>query len=189
MLTWIADHIGHGRFLPMLVDLPVAFLAGLGADVMCRTRNLLLLRLFALRERAKAAYEKNEPPTVVALYLVWITPRRHAGQLYAIFNDVMDFAVGKSLGRCGAQIGHARVKRLSHRRQPASVVPVAGLATCEESVAASLQRFWRRFERIFFAARGIRDGKISCGVGDHGFEAGRLIGGAKTAMNQECRAH
>jgi hypothetical protein len=78
---------------------------------------LRLLRVFLLREWAKGPYEENELPTVVALCLVGITPRGHSRQFDAIFNDVIDLAVCESLCLRGAQIGHARIKRLAYRSQ------------------------------------------------------------------------
>ena len=78
MLARIADNVGHRRFQPMLVNLVVAFFAGLRAYVMGGAARLRLLRLLLVRQRSKAANVKNQPPAVIVLRLMRIAPSGHA---------------------------------------------------------------------------------------------------------------
>src|SRR5271168_676437 len=138
MIAWIAQGIRHRRLPPVLVDLCVALLTGLGAGVARRSGSPRLLRCFLRRQKAKAADKDNKLPTVIPLRLMRITPGGHSRQLDAIFDDVMNRAVRKVLRLCRTEIGRTRIEGLAHRRETAAVVSVASLATSQKSVAAIL---------------------------------------------------
>src|SRR6267142_2362796 len=94
MFFGIADDVGHRRFLPVLVDLRVAFLACRGADVMRRGRRCYLLDSLLWRQLRYGANEKNNfPGAVVVLSNVRGSQGRHAREAHSVLDDVVDFAV------------------------------------------------------------------------------------------------
>src|SRR5690348_895860 len=94
MLMRIADDIGHGGLLPVVINIRVTLFAGLRAHVMRCGGRLRLLALLWLRERTKASYVEYDFPNVGILHLMRIAPGRHASEFDTVLDNVMNFAVG-----------------------------------------------------------------------------------------------
>ena len=129
----------------MMINIRVTFFAGLRTHIVCRRRYLCLFRLLLMGQRAKASNKENEFPTIAILDLVRIAPGGHSRQLHAIFDNVMNFAIRKILGRRGAKVRRARIQRLPYRRQSTSIMAVASLAFGNERISAIPQILRSRF--------------------------------------------
>jgi len=152
--AWIADDIGHGRFLPAGEDLGVAFLAGARAGVMGRGGGRSLLSCFFPAKRTKTADEEHEFPGVVGGNIVRPDPAGHAGEADAIADDVAEFAVREILRLRGAEIGDFGIEVAADGGLPGTVRSVADGAFIEINVAGIGDEVRGGLERIGFVARG-----------------------------------
>ncbi len=158
MLARVSNDVGHGSFLPVLVDLRVAFLASRGTDIVRGLQGRGLLRLFLRRQRADAANKENQLPRVgVVLLDVRISRSGHAGETDSVLDDVVDFAVGEILRRGQAEIGRFGIKILPDIRLSVSVCAVAVCATIRETLFSFCQNGGIRGQGILFVPRMARD--------------------------------
>ncbi len=100
---------------------------------------------FPAGERAQTANEENELPAIVVHHLMRIAPRRHSGKLNAVFDDVMEVAIGEVLGGRRTQIGNPRIKARSGLSDAAAIVTVTNGAAGDEVVSPVLNQFCRIF--------------------------------------------
>src|SRR6267143_3360959 len=185
MLTGIPDDVGHGRLLPALVDLLVAFFAGQRARVVRGSGRCLLRQFLAGRQLAQVADEENEFPAIVVLFFVRMAPGGHARETDAVLDDVADLAIGKILRLWQAQIWRLGVEVPADLGLAAAVVAVAGRAAVDVTVAGLIEDLRRGFQGIVFMARGGWDGQIPDGTSDELFQSGWLVQGAEATANQD----
>lgn len=179
----IANDVGHGRVFPAVVKLGVALSTGGGADVMSGgSRGEWLLQNGGARQPPDVENKLPGTASIAALHRI---PGRHAGELDAVFDDVVELAVGQALGGRGAQVRHARIEMAAEGSGAASVCSMARRAASEEKVARGLEIFGRRFKRGVGRALSVRNRKVANGPSDGGFEPGRLGTGAKSAKQDK----
>jgi hypothetical protein len=87
MLARVAHYVGHRRFLPVLVNLFVAFLASRRTRVMRHCCCLLLLCNLFCAWLPQLSNEKHQLPVVLILHFVRIVPPGHARQSHTILDD------------------------------------------------------------------------------------------------------
>src|SRR6266513_727438 len=184
MLTRIPDDVGHGRLLPALVDLLVAFFTGQRARVVRGSGRYLLRQFLTGSKLAQVADEENEFPAIVVLFFVRMAPGRHARETDAVLDDVADLAIGKILRLWRAQIWRLGVKVPADLGLDAAVVAVADGAAVDEAVAGLIEYLRRGFQGIVFMARGGGDGQIPDGTSDELFQSSWLVHGAEAAAKQ-----
>src|SRR5215472_15365449 len=161
MLARIAHHVRHGRFLPAVINLLMAFRAGLRTGVARRSHSVLLLRLLGGGQLAKAANEQHQFPPVIVGFIVRTAPRGHACQAHTVLDDVVDFAVREVLRSRRAQIRRFGIEIPAFLSYARAVRAVANRATREKMIACFLQVLRSGFPRIGLPARAGRNRQVS----------------------------
>ena len=116
----------------------MAFLAGLRTRVVCRTQVDGVLSSLGGGDPTEASYEQNQLPGIVIR--PGTAPGWHAGELYAVLDDVVDFAVGEMLRRLRTQVRNSWIKIRPDRCFPAAIDPVAGGTMRQEGIPPLLQK-------------------------------------------------
>ena len=136
------------------------------------------------RSLAQAADEEDQLPTVIALLIVRFSPARHAGQSYAISDNVSNLSVRQVLRLRQAQVRNFGVKVATDARFSGAVGAMAHSTAVEETFSRFLEDFRRGLPRIYLEAGPARDCQVTRGARYRFFQVGRLIRGAKTKPNQ-----
>ena len=88
--------------------------------------ELLHLFQFLLAELWQVADKMDQLPTILIFLRRVVSPRRHAGQAYAIVNDVEQLPIGERLCVSLAHVGRLGIQMLPDLGLPAAVIAVAG---------------------------------------------------------------
>ena len=137
VLPRVANHVRHRCFLPAIVDLCMALLAGLRAGKVRRCRRFRFLSYFILGGRAKGSDVTNEVPAFRSGFAMRAGHGWHARQLNPVFDDVVDLPVREILCWFQVQVGHARIEIRTDWRPPVGVNAMAHCAAREKILAAS----------------------------------------------------
>ena len=118
-----------------------------------------------------------------------ITPRRHARELDAILNDVVNFAVSKILRSIGVQIGHPRIEILAHSSVATAVNSMTDRAPREEILPPFSLRFRLGCNWVGFVALTPWNGQISCRLSYRCLQWRRRGSSREAAPNKQDRAN
>src|SRR6266849_3351062 len=92
--------------------------------------------------------EVNQLPVVGVVMTGWITPRRHAGQTYAVLDDRKRFPIGEILRPGPAHVGRLRVKIATDLCLSAPIVAMTGRAVIGPARACFRENIARQRNRI-----------------------------------------
>lgn len=180
----VANDIGHGRFLPVLICLRVALLAGLRSGILGRSYGGSLLKALFAGGLAETANEENQFPAIVGVFLVRFGPPWHTREADAVADDVADLAVRQILRLRDAQVGSLRIEVAANGCLPGAVRAVADGAAVKISFARFFQNIGRGLPRICFEASLVRNGKIAGSASNGFFRQGRLLSSAEPAPDE-----
>jgi hypothetical protein len=157
MLARITNHVGHGRLFPAIVNLLVAFGAGLRTGVPRRRRSGLLPRLLRPGKWAKTADKQHQFPAFAVGLVVRMAPSRHAREAHPILDDVVDLPVREILRLRRSQIWRLGIEIAPDFGHTGTVRTMANRASREEIIARLLQIFRRGFPRNDLFSRTCRN--------------------------------
>ena len=98
---------------------------------------------------------------------------RHACELHAVCDDVVDLAVAHALGQVGTEVGNAGIFICADRRAAAAINSMTGSALYPEMLSSLFQRHLVVGERIGTLTLTARNSKVPHGTGHTNFDCGR----------------